>query len=458
MSAAITEPAPQVAIIPAAAAMAPTAGSDGPADGFMAMLAAVLDTKMPPPVAAADPPTVSPKNIEGPAIPPLATARVPPAGGAPAPPGPVTPLAVPPPVISASPAADLAHQAVPATPAAKAPLTKLATSTGKSIAKDTDPILEIAPPTSFMPPVLLPPLPPIQSPVLSPITAPAPDPAVADFAPDPAAATMSVPANAPAAPLPPAPAEAANAQPLSVKDPAKPRDRVADHQIAFIPDRLPDAPAVSAPVAAPSHNAPAPEAIPVHVATVLSGAPPVQPIAPQAGAAFVVLARAGDGAHHLTLLLQPPDLGELRIAVEQSRNGPPKIAVTAVNPATLLTLLRDQPALNKALDSAGIIGDGRVVTFHLASASDPAPVAATSSSKNPGDAPQSHLGGENSGIAGQSPQTQSGAQFGPDAGGGQRQRPARHEPPAHGWFAEMTQIEPPPPPSRMTLAGIDITA
>ena len=59
MSATITEPAPQTAIFPPAAAMALVAEADGPADKFTAMLAAALDTKTPPPITAADPPAAS---------------------------------------------------------------------------------------------------------------------------------------------------------------------------------------------------------------------------------------------------------------------------------------------------------------------------------------------------------------------------------------------------------------
>jgi hypothetical protein len=450
MSAAITEPAPQAAISPPAAAIAPAAGADRPVDTFMAMLAAVLDTKIPPPVAAADPAAASPPKIEGPAILPIVTAPARPAGVAPVPQGFIkplavtplatTPLSVPPPVIAASPPADLTSQAIPATLSAKLSTTKPAMPMAKSSTTEADPAPDIVLPTSAMPPVW------------SPVILPSPDPAGAEVKPTAPVAIVSAPATAPAAPPQPPPAEAVGTAPPPAEDPAKPHDRIANDPIISIPDRLPDATAAPTPQAVPAHNAPAPEAIPVHVAAVLPGAPPVQPIAPQVGAAFVVLARAGDGTHHLTLLLQPPDLGELRIAVEQSRDGPPKIAVTAANPSTLLILLRDQSALNKALDSAGIIGDGRVVTFHLAPASALTPVAAASSAQNPGDAAQSQTGGQNAEMSGQSPPTQSGT----GGGGGQGQRPARHEPPAPAWFADMTQME--LTPTRQTLAGIDITA
>ena len=98
--------------------------------------------------------------------------------------------------------------------------------------------------------------------------------------------------------------------------------------------------------------------------------------ATQIGTAVLVLARDPAGPHAMTLHLQPPDLGHVAIAIAPPHAGETRIALTVQQPETLLLLLRDQPALHKALDSAGIAQDGRVVTFHLAPTDAPAPVAA----------------------------------------------------------------------------------
>ena len=127
----------------------------------------------------------------------------------------------------------------------------------------------------------------------------------------------------------------------------------------------------------------------IHVAPAHPGAPPPQGVANQLGSAFVVLAREGEGEHHLTMTLQPPDLGLLRISIEQAKHGPSKVVITAANPSTLLILLRDQTALNQALDNAGIGGDGRAVTFHLA-ANEAFPVPAVPSGDS-ADAPRSGM-------------------------------------------------------------------
>lgn len=209
----------------------------------------------------------------------------------------------------------------------------------------------------------------------APLLAPAflaPPPLVTASPPPPPEAPSGAPlgsaigatGSAPAAPRP-EPSRAAE---------VKPRDTVDQDPLAVptpSPTR-PDMPADPAIQPAPQtpYAAPVPAAAALHASIHMTpahpGAPPSQGVANQLGSAFVVLARDGEGERHLTMTLQPPDLGLLRISIEQANDSPSKVVITATNPSTLLTLLRDQTALNQALDSAGIGGDGRAVTFHLA--------------------------------------------------------------------------------------------
>ncbi len=451
MSAAITELSPQAAAIPLGTAATPAASPDGPQDAFMAMLVAVIDANAAPPVKGA-----SPITIEGPAI--AALPKAPIVGGTPPVPGalaaipaksidptqPDIPQIVPPPTPAPPPAVpDLAGYApipppapetAPPPPTNKASPAKILKPEPFSAPVEPDPVTDIA---------ALTPAVPVAPPQL-------PNPPTFDMKP---AAIASASTEQTVSPAPPPVASGVNVVPPPVDDLVKPRERTSDDPTPATADPPPEIVAQPMPLSAPAHHIPATETTIVHVLAAPLGAPPTPAIAGQAGAAFVVLAREGDGTHHLTLLLQPPDLGELRITVEQSKDSPARIAVTAANSSTLLTLLRDQPALNQALDSAGISSDGRVLTFHLADR-DLAPVVATQPSQNPGDAAQSQGGGQNAGLSGQSPQTQSGA----GGHGRQDQHPARHEPPARGGFADMTQIEQSPPPTRATLTAIDITA
>ena len=461
MSAAIAEHVPQAGIILPGATTVPTAT---PRDGFMAMLAAVLDAAAPPAVGDTSPPVATPPTIEGPAILAMANAPTPtaiiaitakPVDPIPSPilaavsPPPPPPTAIPATAAAPNPgdlgpgppAIPLPIEVTAAPPTARPTAAKVAPSASKSSMAESSPAPDTAPSADVALQV------PVMLPASPPTTLPPPDSPLAG-------ASLSAPATAPADPVLSSGAGTQRAEPLPGEDPAKPRDRSADDPILATATPPPDTAIQQMPGAAPSHQAAAPDATIVRFTTALPGAPPAQAITTQIGAAFVVLSREGGGSHHLTLLLQPPDLGELRITIEQAKDSTPKIALTAANPSTLLTLLRDQAALNKALDSAGISGDGRVVTFHLAAARDSAPVVAPVAGQNPGDAAQSQGSDPNASRPNQSSQTQ------PDTGGrgGQEQRRNHNEPPAGIWFGEIAQVDRSATPTRLTLTAIDITA
>lgn len=236
------------------------------------------------------------------------------------------------------------------------------------------------------------------APAHPPIDSPAPPPA-SDFLTPPPLATLLPPApEAPASdPSGSAIAVAERAPTPSRPDPliaaeTKPQD-TGGHDPLAVPtpalatQTMPSDPAIQPMLAAPNAAA-APTHAGFHVTSAPASTTPPPGLASQLGSAFVVLTREGEGQHHLTMTLQPPDLGLLRISIEQAKDSPTKIAITAANPSTLLTLLRDQTALNQALDNAGIGGDGRALTFHLAAANDPLPAVPQADSS---DGPRSFM-------------------------------------------------------------------
>jgi flagellar hook-length control protein FliK len=88
---------------------------------------------------------------------------------------------------------------------------------------------------------------------------------------------------------------------------------------------------------------------------------PASQIAP----VVVSLAHGSSGSQHLTVRLDPPDLGNVQIRLERPADAPARIEITAQRPETLALLQRDQPHLQQALDQAGIPAEGRTLSFHL---------------------------------------------------------------------------------------------
>jgi len=257
------------------------------------------------------------------------------------------------------------------------------------------------------------------------------------FAPAPAAAQ----ATAPSASTPPSRAAA----PSGVGDTAAPVEQ--KHSFAVTTEKEPSAatsamPADAAPLptaalAVPPSAAPTPVSVAPHL-----GAPPPPPRpsaagepAPPPAAAQVgpVLASFAAGvAHpgapqHLTIRLDPLDLGRVQVRIERSPDGSARVDLKVEKPDTLLLLLRDQPQLHRALDLAGVPSTERTLQFHLA----------------PPDAPMP------GGMAAQSTA---------DHGHGQ-QRPGQ---PYSGRFATNGTTpplgEPIPGPPTFHRAGVDITA
>jgi hypothetical protein len=98
---------------------------------------------------------------------------------------------------------------------------------------------------------------------------------------------------------------------------------------------------------------------------------PASPVA-QVAPALVALGHTSDGTQHITMRLQPPELGQVQIRIERPADAPARVEITVSRSETLTLLLRDQPQLQRALDQAGVPPEGRSIAFHVAPP-EPAP-------------------------------------------------------------------------------------
>jgi hypothetical protein len=91
-------------------------------------------------------------------------------------------------------------------------------------------------------------------------------------------------------------------------------------------------------------------------------AAPVNQVAP----ALVGILKAADGTTSMTVHLQPVELGQVRIHIDQTTDGAARIDITAERPETLQLLQRDEPRLQQVLDQAGMLSTGRTISFQIA--------------------------------------------------------------------------------------------
>jgi hypothetical protein len=140
----------------------------------------------------------------------------------------------------------------------------------------------------------------------------------------------------------------------------------------------------------------------------------------------------------MTLQLAPPELGAVQIGIERAPDGPAAVTLLVERADTLLLLMRDQPALHRALDAAGLAVEGRTLHFGLAQpgaaniATAPAPASAGGSGPasfgagRDGTAPDgSQAGGSQSGGSQGGGQGRGGYQPPAESGSG---RPSAHTP------------------------------
>ena len=118
---------------------------------------------------------------------------------------------------------------------------------------------------------------------------------------------------------------------------------------------------------------------------------PADQIAP----ALIGILRTTEGAPSVTVHLQPVELGQVQIRVDQTAGGAAHIDITAERPETLQMLQRDEPRLQQLLDQAGVQSSGRTVSFQMA---PPEQIAAAASrpdsmASDPGGFSQGQSGG-----------------------------------------------------------------
>jgi len=95
-------------------------------------------------------------------------------------------------------------------------------------------------------------------------------------------------------------------------------------------------------------------------------APAPSRLAEQIAPAIIRLDSEPGGTQRLTIRLDPVELGQLEIRIERSDDSATKVQVLVERPETLALLRRDQPALERALDQAGMAADQRDVILQLA--------------------------------------------------------------------------------------------
>ena len=204
------------------------------------------------------------------------------------------------------------------------------------------------------------------------------------------------------------------------------------------------APVPALPTAAPVTSPPAltsSTATPTSAELTASASAVPNTPAQQAASALVSFG-GSQGTHHVTVQLNPLELGRLQIRIDQPNDGAARVTLTAERPQTLDLLVHDQGELQRALDQAGVPAEGRSVTFHLAAATpdlqaDPSRTASPppSSGSAAGD-----LSGGSHGGAQQGPQREGSAAGQPRMAGGSPQQ------------------DDTPRAARWLRTGIDITA
>jgi flagellar hook-length control protein FliK len=139
--------------------------------------------------------------------------------------------------------------------------------------------------------------------------------------------------------------------------------------------------AVPTPVGVAPHPAPAPPQAPPRPSA--AGEPASPSAAVQVGpvlASFAAGAAHPGAPQHLTIRLDPMELGRVQVRIERLPDGSARVDLKVEKPDTLLLLLRDQPQLHRALDLAGVPSTERTLQFHLAPPDAPAPGSMTAQS------------------------------------------------------------------------------
>lgn len=145
-----------------------------------------------------------------------------------------------------------------------------------------------------------------------------------------------------------------------------------------------------------------------------SGASQAKSVDPAAQISPALVSLGGSAtSQHLTIRLDPEELGRVQIRIERSGDSAARVTLTAERPQTLELLVRDHAQLQNALDQAGIPAEGRSVTFQLSGTAVDGGKDSTAGTFGSGGGLAGQGGGSNFGARQNGPQGgQSGAQFG----------------------------------------------
>ena len=293
--------------------------------------------------------------------------------------------------------------------------------------------------------------------------APRPEPSAPDLAlpiapvAQPLTSLPTPPPAAIVAPHQPGDTTGTNAEPTDEKPATRPLDTTAT--VDTPSTTAAQLPAPSVPPHSPSKTTQRADAPPADAtsAYVLSAYARAEPPAQLAGI-VAALARNGEGAHRLTLRLDPIELGHIEVVIDRKHGQPAAVTLTVERPETLLRLVRDQDQLARALDLAGLPAEDRKLRFQLATR-DPARASDTDAPRSDTRPNQSQA---NDAAAPSLPQRQdSSADARRQNHGGQHHQASNRSPPTPGQGAPDPGIAAHiAEPSRHTprLNGIDITA
>ena len=212
-----------------------------------------------------------------------------------------------------------------------------------------------------------------------------------------------------------------------------------------------DLPTSAVEAIAPSHAEPQSQALSPQGSSHRLDAPvPLSPdpraqasVTDQIAPVMISLGQAPDGAHRMTLRLNPGELGLVEIRIDRPADAPPRVQIMVERPETLILLLRDQAQLERALDQAGLPPDGRGLSIQVS----PIPLA-------PPVDPSAQMGQTASGQAGVGADLADGS-AGSQGGAARQDRSGAGSPMADAARTESGTI---PARARWLAAGLDITA
>jgi len=177
----------------------------------------------------------------------------------------------------------------------------------------------------------------------------------------------------------PASAQAAQADPRA-GDPAARRAALGEARDATEAPRTQTEPTNQAMAPTPAPDGPDRSAPPSTVASdTRATATPTDQIATRVAPVLVRLDPTASGGQRLTIRLDPEELGQVEVRIERPEPLTARVHILVERPETLALLRRDQAALERALDEAGVGTRSRDVVFDLA---DPATVQASTGTES----------------------------------------------------------------------------